>query len=64
MACSSSDGPRVTLSIEVSVSKEAIAELAYAKWLQRGKQYGNDRRDWYDAERDLRQKFHSAIAAS
>lgn len=36
-----------------SVSRDAIAALAYQKWQQRGCPRGDDYRDWYEAEKEL-----------
>lgn len=37
-----------------AVPAEAIAKRAYEKWLARGGKHGNDQKDWYEAERELR----------
>ena len=36
-----------------SVSRDAIATLAYQKWKQRGCPRGDDQRDWFEAEQEL-----------
>lgn len=37
-----------------AVTAEAVAKRAYEKWLARGGKHGNDQRDWFEAERELR----------
>lgn len=36
------------------VYEEEIADRAYALWKARGGEHGNDRQDWFEAERQLR----------
>jgi len=36
------------------VNARAIAEAAYFRWLKRGSPHGDDKADWYAAERRLR----------
>ena len=36
------------------VSEEQIAVLAYGLWISRGRPYGSDQEDWFEAERRLR----------
>jgi Protein of unknown function (DUF2934) len=36
------------------VTREAIAKLAFQKWQKRGSPNGEDQRDWYEAERELK----------
>jgi hypothetical protein len=36
-------------------SHEAIASLAYQKWQSRGCPLGDDMKDWFEAEAELRQ---------
>jgi hypothetical protein len=41
-----------TLSAEVT--QDAIAKLAFQKWQKRGCPSGEDQRDWFDAESELK----------
>jgi Protein of unknown function (DUF2934) len=36
------------------VTREEIAKLAFQKWQKRGCPNGEDQRDWYEAERELK----------
>jgi hypothetical protein len=36
------------------LTREAIAKLAFQKWQKRGCPTGEDQRDWYEAERELK----------
>ncbi len=36
------------------VTRDAIAQLAFQKWQKRGCRLGEDQRDWFDAERELK----------
>ena len=36
------------------ITREAIAKLAFQKWQKRGSPNGEDQRDWYEAERELK----------
>jgi ribonuclease I len=36
------------------VTREAIAKLAFQKWQKRGSPNGEDQRDWFEAERELK----------
>jgi Protein of unknown function (DUF2934) len=35
------------------LSGDAVAALAFQKWQQRGCRIGDDRRDWFEAEKEL-----------
>jgi hypothetical protein len=35
------------------LSRDAIAALAFQKWQRRGCPTGDDRRDWFEAEKEL-----------
>jgi Protein of unknown function (DUF2934) len=37
-----------------AVTHDAIARLAFQKWQKRGCQPGEDQRDWFEAERELK----------
>lgn len=39
---------------------DRIAEKAYELWEQRGRQDGNDLRDWFDAEELVMEEIHEA----
>ncbi|MFN3681503.1 MAG: DUF2934 domain-containing protein [Nitrospira sp.] len=39
---------------------ERIAKKAYELWEQRGRQDGNDLRDWFDAETIVMEEIHEA----
>jgi hypothetical protein len=39
---------------------ERIAQKAYELWEQRGRQAGNDLRDWFDAEDIVMEEIHEA----
>ncbi|MCP9448677.1 MAG: DUF2934 domain-containing protein [Nitrospira sp.] len=39
---------------------ERIAKKAYELWEQRGRQDGNDLRDWFDAEAIVMEEIHEA----
>ena len=39
---------------------ERIAQKAYELWEQRGRQAGNDLRDWFDAEGIVMEEIHEA----
>jgi hypothetical protein len=40
------------------VTREAVARLAYELYLRRGRQHGNDIKDWLTAERMLKEKLN------
>jgi len=42
------------------MTHEAIARLAFQKWQKRGCPIGDDRRDWYEAERELKTQLASS----
>ena len=41
------------------VSEQAIAQRAYEKFLARGGNHGDDQRDWFEAERELKAETRS-----
>jgi hypothetical protein len=41
-------------SSNADVTREAIAQLAFQKWQKRGCPTGQDQRDWFEAERELK----------
>ena len=43
----------VAISQSQDVSREAIAQVAYLKWVERGRQHGYALEDWIQAEREL-----------
>jgi nucleoside-specific outer membrane channel protein Tsx len=47
-----------------AVSEDAIAALAYQLWLERGCLIGSDEKDWYQAERELRDPIGSIPTAA
>ena len=52
---SSTDAPSPNRTrSNVEVTREAIAQLAFQKWQKRGCPTGQDQRDWFEAERELR----------
>lgn len=46
-----SDSPEV---VSVEISNEAVAQLAYSYWVERGYQGGSPEEDWLRAEQALR----------
>ncbi|HEX4071281.1 MAG TPA: DUF2934 domain-containing protein [Planctomycetaceae bacterium] len=49
--------PRTTTAPSASapeVTREVIAKLAFQKWQKRGSPIGEDQRDWFEAERELK----------
>ena len=48
------DGPSVTPMNQVDV-----AELAYQRWVERGRPQGSPEDDWFEAERELRSRSAS-----
>ena len=42
------------------ITHEAIARLAFHKWQKRGCPTGDDRRDWFEAERELKTQLASS----
>jgi hypothetical protein len=38
----------------VAVPPDKIAKRAFEKWIKRGCQHGNDQRDWFEAEAELK----------
>ena len=41
------------------LSREAIATAAYYRWLNRGCPQGQDQEDWFEAEREVRERMES-----
>ena len=41
------------------ISPQAVAQRAYEKFLARGGKHGNDQRDWFEAERELKAEKRS-----
>ena len=50
----------MTRSKRIPLDPEAVAERAFALWLRRGSPIGDDKRDWFEAEDELR---HEALQA-
>jgi hypothetical protein len=48
------DGPSVT-----PVNQVDVAELAYQRWVERGRPQGSPEDDWFEAERELRSRSAS-----
>jgi DUF2934 family protein len=48
------DGPSVT-----PVNQVDVAELAYLRWVERGRPQGSPLDDWFEAERELRSRSAS-----
>jgi|HubBroStandDraft_6_1064221.scaffolds.fasta_scaffold59948_3 hypothetical protein len=46
--------PRPAPAPSAEVTQDAIAKLAFQKWQKRGCPSGEDQRDWFDAERELK----------
>lgn len=42
------------------ITHDAIARLAFQKWQKRGCPIGDDRRDWFEAERELKTQLASS----
>ena len=42
------------------VPAHEIARRAYEKWVNRGGRHGDDHRDWYEAEAELRKEYRNA----
>ena len=52
---------RTNMAIELPEGMwEQIARKAYELWEQRGRQEGNDLRDWLDAEEIVMEEIHEA----
>jgi hypothetical protein len=52
--------PRATrAAFSAPVADEAVAELAYELFQQRGGEHGHDLEDWLEAERRVRQTLSS-----
>jgi Protein of unknown function (DUF2934) len=45
---------RPSAAPKADVTREAIAKLAFQKWQKRGSPIGEDQRDWFEAERELK----------
>jgi hypothetical protein len=41
----------------IQVPRDRIAQRAYEKWVQRGRNHGNDQQDWIEAENELRAEY-------
>ena len=48
----------------VRVPREKIAQLAYEKWLKRGRTHGNDLQDWVEAEAELAAQMSRSASGS
>jgi len=46
--------PRTSSASNAEVTREAISQLAFQKWQKRGCPTGQDQRDWFEAERELK----------
>jgi hypothetical protein len=51
-------------NITETVSKDAIAALAYQLWQERGCPIGSDQEDWFQAEQELRNGSASISTAA
>jgi len=53
-------GPRfkkpATTKRALSLNPKEVARVAYELFERRGRQYGHDQRDWFEAERIVRQR--------
>ena len=48
-----------TLAEEVNATvdeNDRIAQRAYERYLMRGREHGHDREDWFEAEREVRER--------
>ena len=45
------------------IERQAIEELAYQKWCERGYSHGSDEQDWLDAESELK-KSDSSLSST
>ena len=52
--------PAATGSVEIVISREEIAALAYTYWEARGFQQGSPEEDWLRAEAELRSQTSAA----
>ena len=41
------------------VPAHEIARRAYEKWVNRGRRHGDDYRDWFEAEAELRREYRN-----
>ena len=46
--------PQASATTQACVATEKIAMLAYQKWVKGGCKHGNDKKDWADAEAELK----------
>ena len=44
-------------------SKEEIAKRAFLKYLERGGQHGDDQKDWFEAEKEIKGKTETKTKA-
>lgn len=49
------DGSELEASSGSALREELVRQAAYRRWLERGKQDGNDLQDWLDAEAEIDQ---------
>ena len=56
--------PRVTAGQTVTMLHEEVARLAYQLFEQRGRVHGADQRDWFEAERIVRQRRRDGNGSS
>ncbi len=57
-SCSTTSQPgRITTgsyqTLNNGTFRDRVAQRAYEKWMRRGRQHGNDKQDWFEAEREL-----------
>jgi len=53
--------PRPSSGSNAQVTREAIAQLAFQKWQKRGSPTGQDQRDWFEAERELKSRRAGSV---
>jgi ribonuclease I len=46
--------PRASAPSNAAIPHDAIARLAFQKWQKHGCPVGDDQRDWFEAERELK----------
>jgi Protein of unknown function (DUF2934) len=52
---------RTSAPSNTTISHDAIAQLAFQKWQKRGCPTGQDQRDWFEAERELKSRQAGSV---
>lgn len=55
---------RTLAASNAEVTRDAIAQLAFQKWQNRGRPTGQDQRDWFEAERELKSRQAGSVPSA